>query len=149
MVGLAQGAGSRSRSGVMAKTAVVPDTFSKGSKVVARRELRNVPVGTAGKVTLVNGFEWVRYWVLFENGTRLGSINRNALATPDEWKRHTSGEDNVFGDKVEVAVEETEAAGGDAGASAGGEGGVRTPSGTLIPQKFIDAAAAARKRLGG
>lgn len=133
----------------MAKTAVAPDTFRKGEKVVARRELRGIPEGTAGKVLLVNGFAWIRYWVSFENGVRLGSIDRSALATADEWKRHRSGEKDVFGATAEVDTDESEAAasgGDDGGASAGG---VTTPSGTLIPQKFIDRAAAARKRLQG
>ncbi|MEO6988090.1 MAG: hypothetical protein ABI239_05515 [Aquihabitans sp.] len=136
----------------MAKTAVAPDTFRKGEKVVARRELRDVPEGTAGKVILVNGFEWIRYWVLFENGVRQGSINRDALATPDQWKRHLKGETGVFGDEVEEVVEETAVAAGGDGAGVGGAGsasGVTLPSGVVIPQKFIDAAAAARKRLGG
>lgn len=133
----------------MAKTAVAPDTFRKGSKVVARRELRGVPDGTAGKVTVVNGFAWIRYWVSFENGVRIGSVDRSALATPDEWKRHLAGETNVFGDVEESTSDDGEAAasgGDDGGASASG---VTTPSGTVIPQKFIDRAAAARKRLQG
>lgn len=132
----------------MAKTAVAPDTFRKGSKVVARRELRGVPEGTAGKVTLVNGFEWIRYWVLFENGVRLGSINRNALATPDEWKRHLDGDEHVFGDDAAATTDEAEvAAGADDGAAS--SSGVTLPSGVVIPQKFIERAAAARKRLQG
>ena len=42
-----------------------------------------VPVGTAGRVTAVNGFRWVRYWVSFENGVSQGSIDRALLTRVD------------------------------------------------------------------
>ena len=40
-----------------------------------------------GKVTFVEGFTWIRYWVRFENGVVRGSINRNKLVRPAEWGR--------------------------------------------------------------
>ena len=43
---------------------------------------------------LVNGLSWIRYWVRFDNGVTMGSINRTNLATPDEWKRKLSGADD-------------------------------------------------------
>ena len=56
--------------------------FSKGEKVVATEDLRRVPAGTPGKVKLVNGFEWTRYWVFFDNGEKLGSIDGSKLVRP-------------------------------------------------------------------
>lgn len=50
-------------------------TLSKGDKVVATRALRGVPEGTRGKVQVVNGLTWMRYWVQFDNGVWLGSID--------------------------------------------------------------------------
>ena len=39
-------------------------------KVVAIVDMAGVPAGTKGKVTLANGFQWLRYSVLFANGAR-------------------------------------------------------------------------------
>lgn len=69
----------------MAKPELPPGQLRKRAKVVARTDLRGVPQGTPGKVVLVNGFAWVRYWVHFDNGVYLGTIDRSDLATADEW----------------------------------------------------------------
>lgn len=127
----------------MAKTEIPADQLRKGAKVVARADLRDVPEGTAGKVILIAGFAWVRYWVRFDNGVYLGSIDRSALATADEWKRHRNGED-VFAATTSSDVGDGETAGG--GESAGGGGGT-TKNGTFVPQHLLDKAKAARARL--
>lgn len=119
-------------------------TLKKKAKVVARVDLRDVPEGTAGRVVLVNGMTWVRYWVRFENGVYLGSINRNHLASEDEWKRHLAGED-VWGEEA-VEADDTDDAAADAGAATGGSS--TTPSGTAVPQFLLDRSKAARERLG-
>ena len=59
-----------------------PPDLRKGDKVVASADLRGVPAGTEGKVALVNGLSWVRYWIRFDNGVAIGSVNRSHLATP-------------------------------------------------------------------
>jgi hypothetical protein len=117
------------------------EILRKGAAVVARRDMRDVPEGTKGKVVLVNGLSWIRYWVRFENGVAMGSVNRANLATPKEWERHLRGED------VEVA---SATGGGDDGAAAGGEdaGGGVTVNGVLVPQRLIERTKAARARLG-
>jgi hypothetical protein len=123
-------------------TTTVPD-LRKGTKVVATADLRDVPEGTKGKVILVDGFTWIRYWVRFDNGVALGSIPRSKLATPAELKARAER-----GDEDEAEADE---AGGDDGGAAddGDGGGVTTASGTFVPQKFIERAAAARARLAG
>lgn len=131
----------RARSGAMAKTATVDGELSKGTKVVATTGLRGVPEGTEGKVTVKNGLRWIRYWVRFDNGVALGSLDRAVLATDEDLRRLASGDDqhgvaDAAGDGV-AAI----APGGDDG------GGVTTPNGTFVPQKFIERAAAARARL--
>jgi hypothetical protein len=116
-------------------------TLRKGATVYARRDLRDVPEGTKGSVAIVNGLSWIRYWVRFENGVAMGSINRADLATPDEWKRHLNGEDEVVASGAE--------GGGDADGAAGDDGGGGvTVNGVLVPQKLIDRTKAARARLG-
>lgn len=54
-------------------------------KVVAAVDLPGVPAGTPGKVTLVNGFRWIRYRVYFENGADIGSLDRVQLALRSDW----------------------------------------------------------------
>lgn len=62
-------------------------------KVVAAVDMPGVPAGTRGKVTLKNGFRWVRYRVLFENGADIGSLDRAQLALEGEWTNeyHVTG----------------------------------------------------------
>ncbi|MEO6627138.1 MAG: hypothetical protein ABIP03_01070 [Aquihabitans sp.] len=127
----------------MAKTSTPPDQLRKGNKVVARTDMRDVPEGTEGKVIMVAGFTWVRYWVRFDNGIYLGTINRHELATPEEWKRHLSGEDEPTA--VAGTDDGDSSDGGDTGG--GGAGGVTTVNGTFVPQRLIDMAKAARTRL--
>jgi len=112
----------------------------KGDEVVLTTDLRAVPEGTKGKVVLVVGLSWIRYWVSFENGVAVGSINRKQLATPAEWKRRLERGD-------EVDVDDAEAGGDDEAVGDDGGGGY-THAGVLVPQLLIDRAKAARERLG-
>jgi hypothetical protein len=63
----------------------VGDELQVKDKVVAAVDLLGVPAGTRGKVSLVNGFRWVRYRVYFDNGADLGSINRSDLVLAKDW----------------------------------------------------------------
>ena len=42
-------------------------------------ELAGVPAGTEGKVLLANGFNWLRYRVLFANGVEMGDLDGRQL----------------------------------------------------------------------
>jgi len=55
------------------------ESLRRGDHVVANEDLIGVPEGSAGRVELVNGFRWKRYWVRFENGVVVGSIDRALL----------------------------------------------------------------------
>ena len=126
----------------MAKVAKAALTeLDKGDKVVAAGELRGVPLGTEGKVVLVLGLSWVRYWVRFDNGVAMGSIGRAKLATPDEWeRRHDEPE--------ETEAEADEAVDGGAVETSAAVGEGKTVNGVLVPPHLIDRAQKARERLG-
>jgi len=116
------------------------EILRKGDRVVLTTDLREVPEGTEGKVVLVVGLSWIRYWVAFENGVAVGSVNRKHLATPAEWRRRLERGDEVDGAEDEVAAE------ADAGGGDGGGGYMH--AGVLVPQLLIDRSKAARERLG-
>ena len=137
-----RGGRSGHHDGRMAKTATASNQLRKGDKVVATADLRAVPEGTAGKVIVVNGFTWIRYWVRFENGEVLGSISRDKLATKQDLLDEANG----------VGLASSDDASGDGGgeaAAADDTGGVTTANGTFVSQKHIDRAKAARARLTG
>lgn len=48
-------------------------------KVRTITEVPGVPVGTEGKVLLANGFNWLRYRVLFNNGVEVGDLDARQL----------------------------------------------------------------------
>jgi hypothetical protein len=76
-----------------AKTAA--SVLRSGDKVLASVALKGVPAGTPGKVIHVQGLTWTRYWVWFENGQRVGTLDRAKIATPAEWDRKLNGGDEV------------------------------------------------------
>jgi hypothetical protein len=61
------------------------DVLRPGERIVAATELPGVAEATPGKVTIVQGLSWIRYWVRFDNGVNLGSIHRDKLARPKEY----------------------------------------------------------------
>lgn len=77
----------------MAKAGVISSSSALGSsvlrekdRVVATVDLKRVSKGTTGKVIMVQGLSWIRYWVLFDNGERIGTLHRSKLATLAEWE---------------------------------------------------------------
>jgi hypothetical protein len=103
-----------------------------GTPVVSTVAMRGVPEGTTGKVIHVQGLSWIRYWVWFDNGLRLGTLGRNKLATPSEWERRHD---------VVTAVAGNAAVVGDATDSVGGSGDVGG-----VPGYLLERSKAARAR---
>jgi hypothetical protein len=60
-----------------------PDRLRRKDRVIAAVDLPGVPTGTRGRVTVVNGFRWKRYWVNFENGVDVGQLDRDQLTPVD------------------------------------------------------------------
>ncbi len=50
-----------------------------GDRVRATVDLHGVPEGTEGKVILANGFNWLRYRVLFNNGAEVGDLDSRTI----------------------------------------------------------------------
>ena len=60
------------------------DLLERNDHVVAAEDLPYMPAGTRGRVKLTNGFAWKRYWVLFDNGVDMGSLDRKQLTLVDK-----------------------------------------------------------------
>ncbi len=48
-------------------------------KVRTTSDVPGVPLGTEGKVLLANGFNWLRYRVLFTNGVEVGDLDARQI----------------------------------------------------------------------
>lgn len=122
-------------------TAVLPDLepLKRKDRVVAAFDLPGIPAGTPGRVIMVAGFTWIRYWVRFENGVERGSIHRKDLVRPGE----------PIGEELAELRANAEApvAAAEGGGDAGGGGGVEV-AGVLIPQHLIDRSKKRREALG-
>jgi hypothetical protein len=117
--------------------------LNPGTKVVSLVALPKVPEGSLGKVIFVSGLTWTRYWVLFENGERLGQIDRAKLATVEEWNARLVRVDTP-GIMVGTALVAAGAGGGAAAADSGAAPDAKGKYG--VPQLLIDRSARARER---
>lgn len=129
----------------MAKKNVDLETpFRRGEKVMATRDIREIPSGTEGKIQLHNGLgSWDRYWVLFGD-RQVGQVDHNDLTRPyqhDEWLQREK-------EKAEAALrseeEQTQEADAPSSASDGG-GGIASQ----IPAHLLERSKAAKQRLLG
>ncbi len=117
----------------MAKDAPT-DQLKRKARVVSVSDLRGVPRGTPGRVAMVSGLTWIRYFVDFDNGVSMPSVDRLRLATPAEWR---DWKDRPAGSHVAAAeAPVAEAAAASEGESVGG-----------IPAHLLERSRQARERL--
>lgn len=129
----------------MAKKVIDLDTpFRKGEKVVATRDLEEIPGGTTGKIQLQNGLgKWYRYWVMFDGGRQMGQVDHNDLVRPGQLQQWIDRKEaaELAAEAAANATEETEAA----PAAGGGGGGIASQ----IPAHLLERSKAAKARLLG
>ncbi len=132
----------------MAAVMAPQDALARKDMVFARHDMPGIPAGTRGKVTFVEGFSWIRYWVRFENGVIRGSINRKNLATPAEWQRILERRAQGLPDDDTGGA----AAGGGASGSGGGDGEATAAgavvNGVSIPAFLLERSQNRRAALG-
>lgn len=127
----------------MARTDTANTTLKAQDRVTLTRDIRGVPEGTHGKVKVVQGLTWARYWVQFDNGQWVGSVSAADLVREgdyEEFKKRRAEE--ALRPKVEEKPTEAPAA---AGAAAGGGAASRVPAHLLERSQK----ARARKAAGG
>jgi hypothetical protein len=112
------------------------NTLAPKTRVVATIDMKGVPRGTTGKVIFVQGLSWIRYWVLFDNGIRVGTLDRSKLATLADWENKAGTSDEVVAVGNGGAIVATSSAGDSgAGESVGG-----------VPAHLLEKSKAARAR---
>jgi hypothetical protein len=112
------------------------NTLAPKTRVVSTVDMKGVPRGTTGKVIFVQGLSWIRYWVLFDNGIRVGTLDRSKLATLADW------ENKADASSAAVAVG---TGGGVAASSSTGDGGAGESIGG-VPAHLLEKSKAARAR---
>jgi len=111
------------------------EQLKRRAKVVSLTDLRGVPRGTTGRVTMVSGLTWIRYFVDFDNGVSIPSVDRSVIATPAEWR---NWKDRPAG-APSIAAAATPAGEAPAGQVAEAVGG--------IPAHLLERSRQARERL--
>ncbi len=127
----------------MAATLTTDDTLRRKERVVAAVDMPGIPAGTPGKVIMVSGFDWVRYWVRFDNGVERGSLGRYKLARPGE---PVGAEREALQAAAGAAPSGGDEAAGDGAAAGGGEGHLH--AGVLVPAHLIERSKKRREALG-
>lgn len=125
----------------MAKTDAAKTTLKPRDRVTLTRDIRGVPEGTNGRVKVVQGMTWARYWVAFDNGHWVGSVSGSDLVREgdyEEFKRRRAEE--ALRPKV---VEQPAAA---AAAGDGGGGAAAGAAASRVPAHLLERSQKARAR---
>ena len=118
----------------MANAAVAEKPVLKeNERVQSVVDLPRVPKGTMGTVTMVSGLTWIRYWVRFDNGERVGTVHRDKLVNHDDVKRQSAAPSTA------VAVST-------GGAAVAGDAGAALESVGDVPGYLIERSKQARVR---
>jgi hypothetical protein len=122
--------------------------IKKGSRVIVTEDLRGAPEGSPGKVKVVNGLDWLRAWVDFDNGTWIGSISLDKLVPEDEWEdfKVRRVEDAAMAEKRK----EQAAAAAEAAAELAAAGSTDAPASAAaskVPAHLLERSRAARARI--
>jgi hypothetical protein len=128
----------------MAKTTSIDAPFRKGDKVITTAPLPGVPEGTKGRVKLVNGLTWTRYWVFFENGVDLGSIDNTKLVRVKDWDAYKERRELQLANPEATAT----ANGGDAAAAPASAEPAAAGTGSRVPEHLIERSKRRREQLG-
>jgi hypothetical protein len=127
----------------MAKTKSIDAPFRKGDKVIATAALPGVPEGTKGKVKLVNGLTWTRYWVFFENGVDMGSIDNTKLVRVKDWDAYVERRELRAASPADAETTARDDAAAPASAEPAAAG-----TGSRVPEHLIERTKRRREQLG-
>jgi len=105
----------------MAKTDTAPKGFKIADRVIVTRDLPGIAEGSRGRVRVVNGITWPRYWVEWETGEWRGTISGADLVRERDWEAFkVQRAEEASRPKVAAAAAPVAAASSGDGAAAGG-----------------------------
>ncbi len=121
------------------------DSPRVGDWVVAVEPVGDIPEGTRGRIKVVDGFGWVRYWVAWETGEWTGSVDSASVVRTDhleQWRAEREA--------AQAAAQATQAASASGPADGNGDGGAgaagAAPGGGRVPEHLLERSRQARAR---
>jgi len=120
------------------------DSPRVGDWVIAVEPIGDIPEGTKGRVKVVDGFGWVRYWVAWETGAWMGSVDSSSVVRADRLEQWRS--DREAAQVPAAAHAERAAVTSAAGTNGGGDGGEAAPGGGRVPEHLLERSRQARAR---
>ncbi|MPY93550.1 MAG: hypothetical protein GEV08_10965 [Acidimicrobiia bacterium] len=126
----------------MARTKKVDKPLRRGERVVATADLPGIPEGTPGRVHLINGLTWRRYWVFFDNGVKQGSIDGKYIVRAKDYESFKArrAAEAEAGEAAAPAAAEDEAPAAEAPAEDG--------TASKVPAHLLERAKRAKERRG-
>ncbi len=136
--------------GLRRNTNTLDRPFTRNEVVLATEDLPGVPARSSGKVKTVAGFTWKRYWVFFENGVQMGSLDSHQLVRPDDWDHFLAAraEQEAAAAAAAAAAASGQAADGEtAAADNAADDSPNARLRAMVPDYLLERSASARTRL--
>ena len=116
-----------------------PDVLHVGDTIVAVAAVGDIPEGTRGRIKVVDGFEWIRYWVAWDTGEWTGSVDSASVVAESRLAQYQTDK-AVAADRAAAKAAAPERAEGDGAAGAADTG----TSG--VPEHLLERSRQARAR---
>ena len=115
-----------------------PNALRVGDIVVAVEPVGAIPEGTRGRIKVVDGFEWIRYWVAWDTGEWTGSVDSSSVVAESRLEQYKADQ---------AAAAERAAAKAAAPAPTDGDGTAGDGAGTSgVPEHLLERSRQARAR---
>jgi len=114
-----------------------PNVLRVGDTVVAVEPVGDIPEGTRGRIKVVDGFEWIRYWVAWDTGEWTGSVDNSAVVAESRLEQYKADR-AAAAERAAVRAAAPVAAEADAAGNGGGASGV--------PEHLLERSRQARAR---
>jgi len=115
-----------------------PNALRVGDIVVAVEPVGAIPEGTRGRIKVVDGFEWIRYWVAWDTGEWTGSVDSSSVVAESRLEQYKADQAAAA---ERAAVKAAAPVPAEADATAGNGGGT-----SGVPEHLLERSRQARAR---
>jgi hypothetical protein len=115
-----------------------PDVLHVGDTIVAVAAVGDIPEGTRGRIKVVDGFEWIRYWVAWDTGEWTGSVDSASVVAESRLEQYRADRAAAAERAAAKAAAPVPAESGSADGNGGGTSGV--------PEHLLERSRQARAR---